>query len=510
MEFNKEKYITLKENITLVSKDYVTSDEINKFSEHIDIKVSNFNPTIMVYGVYNAGKSTLLNALFGINEMAKTNDVPETCEVKDYNYKGYTIYDTPGINAPIEHQKVTEEHLKKCELILFVLSNDASFEESYIYERIGEIIKSKKPILIVLNNKSGIDMNSTNAQAEIIKINQHLSTICDKNGIEKAETKVDISFVDAKTALEGKIEQEKELIDESKILLLEQKIDNLMESAGINEVENGLNIFISDYINKTLKIIDSKIDNPEMKKTQEMITYLEKLKQQLKLELKQIATDSVSIATKNLFELMLNRNEKNINNMIEKTTYEIAEQINQRIKQIQDELKLKINQFEVELKEISLKNPNFNIDLNVENSSTVSTNSSDATKGAIVAVGSVAVNLIPPVIPVGPVPVPARALAQIALALYTAFSGSDGARAKAQAQLDEKRQMQLSAKNQSDEFSLKYNNQLNTDIYNKIEEVFSGLLSGFIDLSNKLDNQNEELLKNKRELQFILNNLNKY
>ena len=88
-----------------------------------------------------------------------------------------------------------------------------------------------------------------------------------------------------------------------------------------------------------------------MKKTQEMITYLEKLKQQLKLELKQIATDSVAIATKNLFELMLNRNEKNINNMIEKTTYEIAEQINQRIKQIQDELKLKINQFEVELKE---------------------------------------------------------------------------------------------------------------------------------------------------------------
>lgn len=510
MEFNKEKYITLKENITLVSKDYVTSDEINKFSEHIDIKVSNFNPTIMVYGVYNAGKSTLLNALFGINEMAKTNDVPETCEVKDYNYKGYTIYDTPGINAPIEHQKVTEEHLKKCELILFVLSNDASFEESYIYERIGEIIKSKKPILIVLNNKSGIDMNSTNAQAEIIKINQHLSTICDENKIEKAETKVDISFVDAKTALEGKIEQEKELIDESKILLLEQKIDRLMGSAGINEVENGLNIFISDYINKTLKIIDSKIENPEMKKTQEMITYLEKLKQQLKLELKQIATDSVAIATKNLFELMLNRNEKDISTLIEKTTYEIAEKINQRIRQIQDELKLKINQFEVELKEISLKNPNFNIDLNLENSSTVSTNSSDATKGAIVAVGSVAVNFIPPVIPVGPVPIPARALAQIALALYTAFSGSDGARAKAQAQLDEKRQMQLSAKNQSDEFSLKYNNQLNTDINNKIEEVFSGLLSGFIDLSNKLDNQNKELLKNKRELQFILNNLNKY
>lgn len=508
MEFNKEKYITLKENVKSVIKDYVTSAEINQFAEHIDIKVSNFNPTIMVYGVYNAGKSTLLNALFGINEMAKTNDVPETCEVKDYNYKGYTIYDTPGINAPIEHQKVTEEHLKKCELILFVLSNDASFEESYIYERIGEIIKSKKPILIVLNNKSAIDINSTNAQAEITKVNQHLSTICDKNGIEKAETKVDISFVDAKTALEGKIEQEQELIDESKILFLEQKIDKLMGSSGINEVENGLNIFISDYINKTLNIIDSKINNPEMKKTQEMITYLEKLKQQLQIELKQMASDSVAIATKNLFELMLNRNEKDINNLIEKITHEIAEQINQRMRQIQDELKLKINQFEVELREISLKNPDLNINLNVENLSAVSTSSSDATKGAIVAAGGVAVNFIPPVVPVGGIPIPARALAQIALALYTAFSGSDEARAKAQAQLDEKRQMQLSAKNQSDEFSLKYNNQLNTDIQNKIEELFSGLLTGFINLSNTLDNQNEKLLNDKKELQNLLSKLN--
>ncbi len=48
-----------------------------------------------------------------------------------------------------------------------------------------------------------------------------------------------------------------------------------------------------------------------------------------------------------------------------------------------------------------------------------------------------------------------------------------------------------------------------TEFERKIEEVFSGLLSGFIDLSYKLDNQNKELLKNKEELHFILNNLNK-
>ncbi len=123
----------------------VSDRELYSFREHIEHKLKFFEPTLMIYGTYNSGKSTLLNALFGIEEMAKTGDSPETDRVHEYNYNGYTIYDTPGINAPIEHEEVTNKHLKKCEVILFVLSNDGSFEEEYIYKKVIEIVKHNKP-----------------------------------------------------------------------------------------------------------------------------------------------------------------------------------------------------------------------------------------------------------------------------------------------------------------------------------------------------------------------------
>ncbi len=131
----------------------------------------------MVYGTYNAGKSTLLNALFGQDEMAKTGDAPETFKVTEYKYNGYTLYDTPGINAPIEHELITEEHLKKSELILFVLSNDGSFEERFVYEKIANVVKMGKPILIVVNNKKGTKKNSKEELEELKKINENLRTI---------------------------------------------------------------------------------------------------------------------------------------------------------------------------------------------------------------------------------------------------------------------------------------------------------------------------------------------
>lgn len=248
MNLTEQDYQQIKEDVIDASKAYQDANKVEKFSSHIDTKLSNFNPTIMVYGVYNAGKSTLLNAIFGKNEMVKTGDAPETAEVKAYSYNGYTIYDTPGINAPIEHQQITDEHLSKSELIIFVLSNNGSFEERYIYEKIGEIIKAKKPILIAINNKTGIDMNSNEAISEIEKVNLHLSTICDQMGIDRAEEKVSIAFVDAKTALEGKLENEQELIDESKIEEFEKMMKYLLGKAGKDEVRNALNLYIIEYI----------------------------------------------------------------------------------------------------------------------------------------------------------------------------------------------------------------------------------------------------------------------
>ena len=63
MIIDKDKYKEIVQNIIKYSKNEVSYDELKKLQTHIETKLENFEPTLMVYGTYNSGKSTLLNAL---------------------------------------------------------------------------------------------------------------------------------------------------------------------------------------------------------------------------------------------------------------------------------------------------------------------------------------------------------------------------------------------------------------------------------------------------------------
>jgi len=501
-----QEYEEIKSEVIKYSQAYVSSQEIENFTLHVEDKLNNFEPTIMVYGTYNAGKSTLLNALFGKEEMAKTGDAPETSEISEYIYNGYKLYDTPGINAPQEHEDVTNEHLNKCELILFVLSNDGSFEEIFIYEKISEIVKLNKPILIVLNNKSGIDKGSIEEKEQIDKINLNLSKIGDTMEIEAIESKVSLCVVNAKTALKAKLGDKKLLLEKSNILQLENDIDRLLADAGKTEVTNALNLYIGNFIGDTLVQIDSKIDNPEIQKTQELITYIEKLKQRTEVELRDIVLDGVTIASKNLLELLLERDESRITDFINKITQEMQELLNTKIKSIYIDINDKVETFNTEFKELSLTVGL--VDRSGDGTQSQITEISDErVSDSLKAGAGVAVNFIPPVVPVFGFPVPARAIAQVALVIFSVFTGSNEAQAKAQAQVDEKRQQHLSAKNKADEFGYDYKNKLLLSVDNKVAEIFTTTLNNLVKLSLQLSSDNKKLLNDKKMLQNILDRL---
>jgi len=507
MIIDKRQYNDIKNEVVKYSKEYQDKAHVEGFVSHIEEKLNNFKPTIMVYGTYNAGKSTLINALFGQEELAKTGDAPETSTVSAYAYNGYTIYDTPGINAPQEHEAITQEHLKKCELVLFVLSNDGSLEEKYIYEKISEIVKLEKPILIVVNNKAGIDKDSIEEVEQFDKININLRKIGDTNGIEAIETKVNISMVNAKTALKAKLENKKLLLEKSNILVLETEIDKLLNESGSSEVINALNIFINDYINQTLVIIDSKIDNPEMKKTQEAITYLEKLRQKTYIELQNTIQESSLIVTKNLLALYLQKNQNAISSFMEKTTQEIQAILQKKLQTVSAEISSKISNFNEEFGELSLEAAK--ADLSSESDIPTNNTSSDNSnvKNAALAGAYVVVNVIPPVIPIGPVPVPARLLAQVAIAFYAAFSGSGEAKTQAQAQIDAKRDQHLAAKNRADEFGYDYKSKLLSSVDETMNNLFNPTLEKFTQFATQLENDNKKLLKDKQHLQTVLKQL---
>jgi len=506
MIVDKEQYNSVKNEVVKYSKEYQDKAHVEGFVSHIEEKLNNFKPTIMVYGTYNAGKSTLINALFGQEELAKTGDAPETSTVSAYEYNGYTIYDTPGINAPQEHEQVTQEHLRKCELVLFVLSNDGSLEEKYIYEKISDIVKLKKPILIIVNNKAGIDKDSIDEVEQFDKININLRKIGDEKGIEAIETKVNISMVNAKTALKAKLENKKLLLQKSNITSVEMDIDKLLSESGSSEIVNALNIFIGDYINETLVIIDSKIDNPEMKKTQEAITYLEKLKQKTYIELQNTIQESSLIVTRNLLALYLQKDQSAISTFMDKTIQDVQVLLQKKLQTVSAEIASKISNFNEEFGELSLQAGKADLSSESETPTTASADNSNV-KNAALASAYVVVNVIPPVIPIGPVPVPARLLAQVAIAFYAAFSGSGEAKAQAQAQMDSKRDQHLAAKNRADEFGYDYKSKLLGSVDETMNNLFTPTLEKFTQFATQLESDNKKLLEDKQHLQTILKQL---
>lgn len=92
-------------------KDDVSNDIIK---DNIDEKVKQLTniekPKIMMCGIYDAGKSTLINALLKRDE-ATISDRPETYRIDEYDNGSYILIDSPGVDAPIEHEKITNDYL---------------------------------------------------------------------------------------------------------------------------------------------------------------------------------------------------------------------------------------------------------------------------------------------------------------------------------------------------------------------------------------------------------------
>lgn len=62
---------------------YLDESEITALEEEIAQRTQDQQPVVMVYGVYNSGKSTLINALAG-KKLAEMAEIPKTDRVDAY------------------------------------------------------------------------------------------------------------------------------------------------------------------------------------------------------------------------------------------------------------------------------------------------------------------------------------------------------------------------------------------------------------------------------------------
>ena len=78
-------------------------------------------------------------------------------------------------------------------------------------------------------------------------------------------------------------------------LNLENKINIMLGKSGATEVSNALNKYIASYIEDTIVSMDNQIDDFHTKQIEDLITFLEKLKQKILVEVKEIILDGIII-----------------------------------------------------------------------------------------------------------------------------------------------------------------------------------------------------------------------
>jgi len=522
MLVDKDGYKEIQQNIVKYAGDTIGRGELDVFNKHMDSKLLDFTPTLMIYGAYNAGKSTLLNALFGEDEKAKTGDAPETKDIHEYEYNGYTIFDTPGLNARIDDDIVTQEQLNKSEVILFVLSNNGSLEEEFVYEKISVVVKANKPVIIVLNNKSGVELNSGLAIDLIDKVGANLRKIGDRNNISNIENKVSLCMVNAKTALKGKLEGKNLILKRSNILQLEEMIEELLEAAGSKEVINTLNAYTQEFIGNIISKIDSQMDDAEVKKIEELITYLEKFKQSTEIKLKSIVSKKMPSFIENVSSKLLS-GDVEIDPYIQNTIEDINLQAVNIFKKVESDLQTKIDSFAIEFKELNAEYIELDISNNIETPKEAPSRlkkAQDIIKNTIrdkEKVENLAVNFLkrakeslPKETMHGKGPVWMKKAAgkaaiglTIAVEVYNVYSANKEHQEMIQA---EKGRM-LGARNSAKSIANDIASSLFTSIDGMVVDTFNSLIISFREESKKLNKGNDSLMTKKDGLRRLSNSL---
>ena len=257
----------------------IQGDQAATLEQTIDHKLANLQPSIMLYGIYNAGKSTLINALMGA-EHAAVSDRPETAAIHRYDWHGYHIFDTPGVDAPAEHQQITEAHLTSVEVVLFVMSTNGAFDESSIYKRLAQVVLNQKHLIIVLNDKTGTD--EQNKHAILNKVNENLLKALKKNA--ELMSQIPVVFLNARTALKGRLENKKLLVQKSNITQLEAVIQQKMAQTSSFDSIKALAQVCLPTLNQIRAVIDQQFEQSSEKALLEQLKNAELVRINLEME----------------------------------------------------------------------------------------------------------------------------------------------------------------------------------------------------------------------------------
>ncbi len=79
-------------------------------------------PTAVVYGLYNSGKSSLLNSITNNieQEYFATGDIPQTKAMKQLVYQGMCYIDTPGLDVDYQDTACANQGINEADILILV------------------------------------------------------------------------------------------------------------------------------------------------------------------------------------------------------------------------------------------------------------------------------------------------------------------------------------------------------------------------------------------------------
>lgn len=213
---------------------------------------------ITAFGIYNHGKSTLLNALIDSidDSIFATSDERETKEVQEHLFEDMCYTDTPGINMTQEDDDITRKAMEKSHLNLFVHSistGDLNKQEAESLKMMAEFWENKtqflKNTIFILNDFGDKEDEIKEVEA---KITSQIREIFGN------KSKANMLIVNAKMYQKGKQDNKQKLVEQSNIEQLRAMIQNTKKQFAKEKI----------MYRRLIKRLDTEIEEREKQLTQ--------------------------------------------------------------------------------------------------------------------------------------------------------------------------------------------------------------------------------------------------
>jgi small GTP-binding protein len=184
------------------------SETIQSLAERVPTAIISDDEKVVFAGQYSAGKSTILRALTGREDVAIGAGIT-TAQAHIYEWEGIEVVDTPGIHTTVrpDHDEITYRAIAAADLLVFVVTNEMFDSHLAGHFRQLAIERDKAHEMMLVVNKM-----RRCAMGNIVESQRVIRDDLRKVLIPFSPEQLRTSFIDAEAALESRTEKDEAIV----------------------------------------------------------------------------------------------------------------------------------------------------------------------------------------------------------------------------------------------------------------------------------------------------------